>query len=711
MLHDLIAALHVSQREDPLLPPLAALLDAFANAADGAERLERWIALLDWTRVGVNAYAGGGGDDAGAQLGSADSARLRLLLHGMESCSPVRLRVQGAVAALFADTEACSLLAETGIPSERGFLGEAADRVWARVLPEPRDTHDLRQFLRRCYRHRGHVARLRRWPPDLFHRLIEVIMPAADSQAWTGLRLAVTDAVHLLCGRVEGQGLAPKLRSRSRSVPVVESPFFVLPRAADDLLAAWAGASAAAATSATGGAPAEGGDGMARLGEAGAAWSAAMAGCRAELVEIDQQIRGEGISVDIVFSLDVLDRCLTRLDLLGAILVCPPGRERSALVQHLLTRLVHFLHEERSLRALTATNLRLLHRRIVERSGETGEHAIARNRSEYGHLVLAAAGGGMLTVGTTAGKLLAAGLPGSDFVHGLVYGINYAVSFVILHHLHLVLATKQPAMTAATLATILRDQSGAGRFDEIVDRMTRICHSQLAAAAANVVMVALGALAFTHVWELGTGHAFLDPATAQKTYASFSPLTSGTVFFAALTGVVLWLSSVAGGWIDNWSAWHRIHRGIADHALGARLGRERLARWGKSWRRHIASWGSSISLGLMLGMLPSIGHFFGLPIDVRHVTLSTGMLFTACGSLPDGWYSSAWFLLAVSGITTMFVLNLGVSFVLSFWTAVRALEVPRADVRELLRRLGRRVLTRPLDFILPPRAPMQGRDL
>jgi site-specific recombinase len=429
------------------------------------------------------------------------------------------------------------------------------------------------------------------------------------------------------------------------------------------------------------------------------------------VAEIERQIQDEGVSIDIVFSLDVLDRCLTRLELLGEILLTPPGRERSALVQRLLTRLVHHLHQSRSLRDLAGTNLRLLYRRIVERSGETGEHYIARDRGEYRHLLLAAAGGGVLTVGTTALKLLANGIPGSDFLHGLIYGLNYAVSFLILHHLHLVLATKQPAMTAANLATILREQGGGGRIDEIVDHITRISHSQLAAAAGNVVMVGLGALALTTLWQQTFGSAFLDQETARTTYASLSPLTTGTVFFAALTGVILWLSAVIGGWLDNWSAWHRIHRGIADHPLGDTIGRERMIRWSKTWRRHIAAWGANISLGLMLGMVPMLGHFLGLPLDVRHVTLSTGLLFTACGSLEGEWYSATWFLLAVSGIITMFVLNLGVSFALSLWTALRALEVPAGDVRQLLRRLVWRMLTRPFDFILPPWTVTGGRRL
>ena len=702
MLLTLRDALHTSQREDPLLPPLAKLLRAFADATESAERIDCWIALHDWTRQGVHVHANG--DDEGAQLGAADTVRLRLLLHALESCPQVRQRVQAAVASLLAHADACSLLAEAGIPSDRGFLGEASARLWAKVLPEPCDTADLRQLVRRCYRNRRLIARFQRWPPEVFQRVIDVVMPPANSMAWVAVRRSVTDAVHLLCLRISSQGLAPKLRSRSQTVPVVDSPFFQLPRIADDLLAQWNCPPTAVSTDSVSGSAVE-------SGIAAQAWSTALTACRVELAEIDRQIRSEGISVDIVFSMDVLERCLARLELLGAILVCPPGSERSALIQRLLKRLVIHLHESRSLHDLAATNLRLLHRRIVERSGETGEHYIARDRSEYGHLLLAAAGGGVLTVGTTAIKLLASELPGSDFVHGLIYGLNYAVSFLILHHLHLVLATKQPAMTAATLATIMREQSGSGRIDEIVDRITRISHSQLAAAAGNVVMVALGALAFTTLWRQTFGHEFLTQETAQKAYASLSPLTTGTVFFAALTGVILWLSSLVGGWIDNWSAWHRIHRGIADHSLGGLLGRDRLVRWGKSWRRHIGAWGSNISLGLMLAMVPAFGHFLGLPLEVRHVTLSTGTLFTACGSLADGWYSSSWFLLAVSGIITMFVLNLGVSFALSLWTALRALEVPAADVRELMRRLGTRLLTRPFDFILPPKTPMQGRDL
>jgi site-specific recombinase len=90
----------------------------------------------------------------------------------------------------------------------------------------------------------------------------------------------------------------------------------------------------------------------------------------------------------------------------------------------------------------------------------------------------------------------------SDFAHGVLYGLNYAVSFLLLQRLGLVLATKQPAMTAAALASIVREQQGDDRATQIADYAARICRSQLAAVLGNVIVVSVGALVFVHAWYL-----------------------------------------------------------------------------------------------------------------------------------------------------------------------------------------------------------------
>ncbi len=346
----------------------------------------------------------------------------------------------------------------------------------------------------------------------------------------------------------------------------------------------------------------------------------------------------------------------------------------------------------------------MLHRKIVDRSGTTGEHYIARDRQEYRHIWVAAAGGGVLTAFTAANKMFILGLGLAPFLAGFGYGLNYAVSFLLMQTFGLMLATKQPAMTAATLATIMREQPGQSRLDDIVEFITKISHSQIAAAMSNVIVVAFTAYLLDAAWRLLAGRPVVDLHAAQHVYDTLSPLNSGTVIFAALTGVLLWLSSLAGGWIENWTVYHRLPQALAEHAVGGRLfGADRMRRWADRVSRKVAGWGTNVSLGMMLGMTPAIGMFFGVPLDVRHVTLSSGTLALAIASMEADWYGEGRLLHAVAGVSVMFVLNLGVSFTLSLFTALRAYDFPRSDVIELIRRLLKRVFSSPLDFILPPR--------
>jgi site-specific recombinase len=113
-----------------------------------------------------------------------------------------------------------------------------------------------------------------------------------------------------------------------------------------------------------------------------------------------------------------------------------------------------------------------------------------------------------------------------------------------------------------------------------------------------------------------------------------------------------------------------------------------------------------VSLGLMLGLTPSVGAFFGIPLDVRHVTLSAGQLALATAALWPGGLD-IWLAYGLAGIVCMFVLNLSVSFVLAFLNAVRAYDLPASDLLELWRRLSHRMVTRPGEFLLPARTPFK----
>jgi site-specific recombinase len=109
----------------------------------------------------------------------------------------------------------------------------------------------------------------------------------------------------------------------------------------------------------------------------------------------------------------------------------------------LLSLLIAAAYQDRSITHLARSNLRLLSRKIVDRSGKTGEHYIAWTRQEYWHIWAAAAGGGLVTTFTAAIKIVIVGAGFALFIEGLAAGLNYALSFLLLQAL-LALATKQP---------------------------------------------------------------------------------------------------------------------------------------------------------------------------------------------------------------------------------------------------------------------------
>jgi site-specific recombinase len=682
------AALPPDRRDDPALRRLAHRLDRFVTATDEGPRVDAWVQLS-------SVFRGPTPTDPPSQAARVRaSTRLWSLLELLDAGPAVREPFLAALRLLVDHTGALGLFAEAGIPSGRGFLSEAGALLMDRLLPAPRGDAELRRLLVRMYPDMASAQRIAATPSRLFHRVLERVAPTDRPELWQHVRDAFQDAFRLLGARVQAHGLESQIRERSGFARLSDDPFHRFAAVSDDLIQRWRGEPVDPNRVAT--------------------WRLAAAACREAMARVHGRLEQQGVDTGIVFSLEVMSRCLDRMERMVRIVTSPYGPERSAAIQDLLARLVTSAHQDRSLVHLVGWNTSLLQRKIVERAGEVGEHYIATTRQEYRRSWAAAAGGGLLTSLTAALKLTLSTLPLAAFGQGFLYGLNYSVSFVFMQHRHLILATKQPAMTAATLAGILRDRRGEGWVDQMVDFTARIVHSQLACATANVLAVSAGAVALDQTWHLVFRHPFLDGDTSHHVYETLSPLNSGTLFYAALTGVILWAASMVGGWLDNWAVYHRLPMAIAQHPLGDRWGRERLARWAAGFERHFGGWATSVSLGFMLGMTPAIGRFLGLPLDVRHVTLSTGMLALATSSLGGGWWSEGWFLRGLAGIVVMFVLNLGVSFALSLFTAARAYQLPMRDVLELGRRIGARLIRSPGDFILPPRTdyrPLEPEDV
>jgi len=649
-------------------------LDAFLSASTPEERADAFVRLVRDSR------------DEGR---GASASHLGALLDAVEADPAPREAFLAALSALLSESDGTALFGDVGIPSDRGFLSELGERLSARLVPSPRDARDLAAIASRVFRSGADVESFRDLPLSDVHRLLRFAEGGLSAEAAAALSRSFADGFRLLLSRVQAHGLSRELRARSTNGPVSASPFHRVSRAGDALVEAWLA-----------GQP---------LGPPLQAFNKVSGECRKEARVVQKRLEEAGVSVDVVFGLEVIDRCLTRTALMADVMEEPPGPERSRAVHRLLARLVALSHDDRSVLHLVRWNLHLLDRKIVERTGKTGEHYVAGTPSEYRHIWVAAAGGGAITVLTAAFKMLVHEWHLAPFPESFLYGLNYAVSFLLMQAFGLVLATKQPAMTAAALAQIMRETKGDDREERIATFFARLTSSQLAAAVANVLTVGAGSAAFVAAWLALAGRPWVDAATARETFLVLSPLDSGTVFFAALTGVLLWMGSLAGGWFENWSTYHRLPDGIARHPLGRVLGAERMRRAADALARNASGWATNVALGFLLGFAPAVGRFFGVPFDVRHVTLSTGQLALASSSLGEGWFAQGAFLRGLAGIGVMFVLNLSVAFSLSLFNAARAYEMEGGELGGVLTHVLRKALRRPLEFLRPPRpAPQDG---
>lgn len=679
----ILALFPLRDQNNASLRGLAERMEKVCGAETLSTRLEAFVIFFNWLRQSDRSMPEPLSPDA--ELDASDHAdwkRQRVWFSILEASPGARKEFQAAVGAILRGTDGVSLFAQSGLPTDRGLLPETFDRLFLILLPAPREETDLARLFLRLFPTQKEVDRFFNLPAPLFVRFTALTAPAEDSGVWARPLESLMDAFCLLGARVQGLGLSEKLRERSQPGSVQASPFYRLPRSGDALVEAFRdhGDVAAAAQN----------------------WKATVGQCRAELDGIVAHLDAKGVNLDVVYALDVIEKSIARMEVISGVLVAQPGPAKMVTAQRLMKEVIRGRVGDRSLWNLGQENFHLLARKIVEWAGKTGEHYITTNPAEYRQMWKAALGGGLLTVGTAAIKLVVTSAGWPPFVEGFLAGLNYAVSFVLMQSFHLALATKQPSMTGAALARIIHHCRDASKNDELIAFVARIVRSQLAAALGNIIAVSAGAIVFSVLWRALIGHAFLSADTARYAVDSLNPLRTGTIFYAMLTGGILWLSSLAGGWIENWAVYHQLPRAIAEHRLSAGFSPDTLRRIADSFSRNIAGWGGSIALGFMLGMTPQIGHFLGLPLDVRHVTLSTGTYALGIGSLGLEAFGRGQLIWAGLGIAVTFVMNLGVSFYLALRLALRAQDISRDDHMEIMKTLWRKFLASPRDFILPP---------
>jgi site-specific recombinase len=658
----------------------------YADTPEGALRF--FIALVDAIRPH---------DPQNPEMAAAVFAALR---DAATSSEKHRATLRRHVQQLFRGTQQVNLYTDAGILPNSGFFSELWRRGMSRLLPTVPDAARLKDCIDSIFHHAddpvwlaaGSLEDKLAWWNAVFSKTAGPESDSSNEGCWQlHTEAQLLEAMQVLAMRIGAMGLEPELTRIQPRLIEFESPFVHLGAEVLRFAEAWRAHHAD---------PTAGHEDELHM-------MVLVDQCREVMARARRNAASEGTSLSLTYLLVRMEQCLKRLVQLAGVLCArfQPDARAAAVDRwvRLTQDLVRGENRRHSLREPFSRLTGLLALRVTENARRTGEHYITSDRAEYAAMWRSAAGGGLVVGFMALVKILLGKLILAPLAFVFMHSLNYSLGFVLIHILNFTLATKQPAMTAATIAGSIDESEGKTRdLHRLADLVVATVRSQFAAIAGNVVVAIPAAIVIALVFGWVTGDSAMDLEKAQHTLHDLSPIASLAIPHAALTGVLLFLAGLLSGYFDNKAAYDRIPERIAHLGWLRRLiGPQRADRFAGYIGRNLGGLAGNVLLGIMLASLAPVGAFLGLPLDVRHVTLSSANFAFALTALD---FHIGWLTLVetLAGILLVGATNLSVSFTFALWVALKARGADIAGTQGLTTLLLERLRTEPARFFVPP---------
>ncbi len=417
-----------------------------------------------------------------------------------------------------------------------------------------------------------------------------------------------------------------------------------------------------------------------------------------------------GISGKINQSLLKIRQQIMRISDIINLLVVDDERDLHLKSKQLFFNILEYKSHKNNVSELFNDSTRLMSHLITNHTAETGSHYISSTRKEYLKMFWKASGGGVIVGVLCVLKILYSYIPASEFGHAFLYAFNYAMGFIMIYLMGFTLATKQPAMTAATMAKVLSDEKNTrSNYIDFAHLVSKLFRSQFIAFVGNVLWAFPVSLAVIY----GLDVIFNDNLASEKSTQllhDLDPVRSKALLHASIAGFYLFISGIISGNVGNSSVYYHIPKRIAKNPMIKQVFGEKAAvsisaYYSKNWAGII----SNFWFGIFLGVTGTVGAFLGLDIDIRHITF-------AAGNLALGLYGKEFSvdnMTLIISITTVFLIgffNFLVSFGLSIYLALRSRKITMGETREIIREINRYFLRNPLRFFIPiTSAELDGR--
>lgn len=630
---------------------------------------------------------------------AAASTNLRALTLLLEKSPLFAAALRNQLLHLLAGKKHVHLYTDTGILSNEGYFSALFRRISQFILPEAVNRDYLKDLFGLVFHHRRDHLWVSGVADQLWFDFFSALdlERVEDAEGHVRAYTELLDALQILSYRVAAIGLEPELVRNHPDIEDFGSPFLAQNEEVRDFCKARLDAMNGSAFP---------------TGDASEALlddrqiTVLLDQCAAIVGKIRKQAAKTGASISLTYHLERVTGMMQRMHTLLAIIADDDAVAQRDARLAMLRELVREENQKHSVHVLTRRVTDLIALRVTDNASRTGEHYVTTSRADYFTMLRSALGAGFIVGFMAAIKLVFSKLKMSLFGEAFLNSMNYSLGFVFVHVCHFTIATKQPAMTASTIAATVDEVSGTrvkeAELDRLADLIAATLRTQLVAIIGNVALaMPVSFVIATAIFYVQGAH-FITPEKATHLLHDIDPFASPALFYAAIAGVCLFLAGLISGYYDNKALYGRLADRLKQlRWLNTLLGASRTARFADYMDNNSGAIAGNFFFGIMLGSMGSLGVFFGLPLDVRHVTFSSANVAYALVALD---YQVSWQTVAVSmsGVALIGMVNLGVSFTLALIVAMKARQVRFGESTRLLGTLWRRFRENPREFFLPP---------
>jgi site-specific recombinase len=646
--------------------------------SSNSDKLSLFVKLIDCIRP--------------ASLRDSSSAYYQLtnLKQILSEDSHLRKGFKSAFIDILVNTKQSELFTQVNLISRRSLLAEIRKRLFRKILPLESDASTLRGIINIIFYKKDDYKWLGSIPNEYIVDLLTILEIKNPSELATDNKVVdeLLNDIYILSQIISSLSIDWNIVKNFDAVLDMDSPFMELHEKIDNYI--WALESNSISRKAS--------------EEKYHELQTSIINCFDFVKQIKESKSKFGTSLELTVVLQKIELSLKRMkELLQMIVVSEDAQPLSQTVSF-AKKLIRIENQKNSIRIYFNETISLLAFQITEHTGKIGEHYVTTTAKEYFEMFINALKGGFIVGILVITKFLINGLHLPLFQDTLLKALNYSFGFIGIQLVHGTLATKQPSMTASTIAHSIESQTETEEVKEIGEFIIKVFRSQFIAVMGNIIIALPVSFAISWIWFTISGNHVASYDKGLHKIEELNPFTTLCVLHGAIAGVMLFISGVLAGASENANIYNGYSNRIKKQSFLLKvLGKSRTERLGNYVADNIGGLTGNFTLGFFLAFMAFFGAILGLNIDIQHVTFASGNLGLGLAAT-YGKIGNHEIMMASLGILFIGVVNIAVSFSLALAVAIKSRGIKLTKSAGVLLYIMKSFVKHPLLFFFPPKS-------